>query len=78
MDETIVVRRDQRPTSCLILQEDYAHFLASSALGGCKSLTVVSLVDSLGSELIVHLGGEHFLGNWLWCARLIDGWQAEE
>merc|ERR1712222_83276 len=43
MDETIVVR-DQRPTSCLILQEDCAHFLASSAFLAAASLLPLYLL----------------------------------
>ena len=46
--------------------------------GGLDSLTVVSSVDSSLSQLLVDLGGLHFLGQRLDLASLGDSWEGED
>ena len=51
--------------------------VGSSSGSSLDSLTVVSFVDSSLSQLLVDLGGLHFLGQRLDLASLGDGWKSE-
>lgn len=63
----------------IVFSSAFCSFLSIlGLLGGSKSLSVISLVDSLLSKLLINLGAKHFLGDWFWSTSLVDGWKTED